>query len=614
MAESRPFASLGRPSPRQPGVQRWAARLVLLLPVLLAVAAGLLFAASLLPTSLLQSRLGAGRADGGAGAFTVALFQHLAERLRLAGAVLAVAGLALVAGRGQAVVLVGDALAAAPRFRADLAHGARAVRGESATHLVALAAIAVGAVALRLAFLGQPIRYDEALTFTEFASRPLYYALSYYPDPNNQLLHTLLVHVAWSLFGDAPWAIRLPAFLAGILVVPATYVVARLLYGRDAALLAAALVAASSSLVEYSTNARGYSLLTLWFLVALALAAYVAVTGNRLAAVALAVAAALGFYTIPTMLYAFAVVLVWLAWALLRSSLNPSRSHASGRPRAAAVLTLAGLLGATALLTFLLYLPPIIVSGPENLLSNRFVTPLDATSFATDLPRSLRSTWALWTRDLPAPVVVLLVLGFAGALVRHRALGYGGMPVALAAPVACLPLLLVQRVVPFERVWLFLLPVFLTTASAGLVAAARPLLRPRRPSGLLDVVAVGVAATLGALVLANGSVPTSAETGSFPDAEGVTLLLRDRLRGSDSVVTTAPASLPQLQYEFRRYGMDPAALVRDPASSDRVYLVTAPAGDVAPLAGAGWAAPRRLAAFRSATVYEVSRSSPPSGR
>jgi len=614
VAESRPFASLGRPSPRQPGAQRWAARLVLLLPVLLAVAAGLLFAASLLPTSLLQSRLGAARADAGAGAFTVALFQHLAERLRLAGAVLAVAGLALVAGRGQAAVLVGDALGAAPRFRADLAHGARTVRGESATHLVALAAIAVGAVALRLAFLGQPIRYDEALTFTEFASRPLYYALSYYPDPNNQLLHTLLVHVAWSLFGDAPWAVRLPAFLAGILVVPATYVVARLVYGRDAALLAAALVAASSSLVEYSTNARGYSLLTLWFLVALALAAYVAATGNRLAAVALAGAAALGFYTIPTMLYAFAVVMVWLAWALLSLSLGLSRSQASGQPRAGAVLTLAGVLGATALLTFLLYLPPIIVSGPENLLSNRFVTPLDATSFATDLPRSLRSTWDLWTRDLPAPVVVLLVLGFAGALVRRRALGYGGMPVALAAPVACLPLLLVQRVVPFERVWLFLLPVFLTTASAGLVAAARPLLRHGRPTGLLDVAAVGVAATLGALVLANGSVLASAETGSFPGAEGVTLLLRDRLRGSDSVVTTAPASLPQLQYEFRRYGMDPAALVRDPASSDRVYLVTAPAGDVAPLAGAGWAAPRRLAAFPSATVYEVSRSSPPSGR
>lgn len=592
---------------------------MLLLPVLLAVAAGLLFAASLLPTSLLQSRLGAVRADGGAGAFTTALFQHLAERLRLAGAALAVAGLALVAGRGQAAVLVGDALAAAPRFRADLARGARAVRGESATHLVALAAIAVGAVALRLAFLGQPIRYDEALTFTEFASRPLYYALSYYPDPNNQLLHTLLVHVASSLFGDAPWAIRLPAFLAGVLVVPATYVVARLLYGRDAALLAAALVAASSSLVEYSTNARGYSLLTLWFLVALALAAYLAATGNRLAAVALAVAAALGFYTIPTMLYAFAVVVVWLAWALLRLSSSPSlisvsRSHASGRPRAAAVLTLAGLLGATALLTFLLYLPPIIVSGPENLLSNRFVTPLDATSFATDLPRSLRSTWALWTRDLPAPVVVLLVFGFVGALVRHRALGYGGMPVALAAPVACLPLLLVQRVVPFERVWLFLLPVFLTTASAGLVAAARPLFRHGRPTGLLDVVMVGVAATLGALVLANGSVLASAETGSFPDAEGVTLLLRDRLLGSDSVVTTAPTSLPQLQYEFRRYGMDPAALVRDPASSDRVYLVTTPAGEVAPLAGAGWAAPLRLAAFPSATVYEVSRSSPPSGR
>ena len=58
------------------------------------------------------------------------------------------------------------------------------------------------AIAVRLMFINQPMRYDEALTFNEFASRPLYYGLSFYPDPNNHLLNTLLVHVAFASLGN----------------------------------------------------------------------------------------------------------------------------------------------------------------------------------------------------------------------------------------------------------------------------------------------------------------------------------------------------------------------------------------------------------------------------
>ena len=65
------------------------------------------------------------------------------------------------------------------------------------------------------------------------------------------------------MFGNEVWAIRLPALVAGIALVPATFAFARVLYGRAAGLLAAAFVAASSTLVEYSTNARGYTLVAL---------------------------------------------------------------------------------------------------------------------------------------------------------------------------------------------------------------------------------------------------------------------------------------------------------------------------------------------------------------
>jgi len=92
------------------------------------------------------------------------------------------------------------------------------------------------AIVLRVPLLlHQPMRHDEANTFSELASRPLYYALSIYSAPNNHLLHTLLVHLSYSLFGNYPWAIRLPAFVAGLLLIPVSYAAAHILYGYDAA-------------------------------------------------------------------------------------------------------------------------------------------------------------------------------------------------------------------------------------------------------------------------------------------------------------------------------------------------------------------------------------------
>ena len=51
------------------------------------------------------------------------------------------------------------------------------------------------AIVLRARELSQPIRYDEAATWLDYASQPLGRALSDYRFPNNHLFHTLLVHL-----------------------------------------------------------------------------------------------------------------------------------------------------------------------------------------------------------------------------------------------------------------------------------------------------------------------------------------------------------------------------------------------------------------------------------
>src|SRR6266576_3810691 len=110
-------------------------------------------------------------------------------------------------------------------------------------HRSACVAILAFAIAMRLFHLNQPMRPDESWTFLDFALQPLSGLLSDYSRPNNHIFHTLLVWMSIHVLGYAPWVIRLPAFVAGVLMVPATYVATRALAGARPALLAAALAA-----------------------------------------------------------------------------------------------------------------------------------------------------------------------------------------------------------------------------------------------------------------------------------------------------------------------------------------------------------------------------------
>jgi hypothetical protein len=533
---------------------------VLFCVALLSVA---LLGASFVPSEVLTSRLFGAAGEVRNGAFTQDLVAHLGERLRLSAAVLVVLVAGLTVTRSASEELIADGLRLGW------------VRAwTSPMSLLGVGAPTLLAVALRIPFLSQPMRYDEALTFNEFASRPLYYGLSFYPDPNNHLLNTLLMHGVFGVFGNQPWILRLPAFVAGVLLVPATYGLARPLFGPRAAILSATLVAVSSYLVEYSTNGRGYTLQALSFVVLLALAILAVRLDSPKALLLAAIVSALGAYAVPTMLYGVAIAGVWLAVSVRRAL--PTRI----RP---VHLVAAGLL--VGLAVAVLYLPVLVISGPDKLWANRFVVPLDGAELAAQLPRSLASTFALWNRDVPLALAALLVVGFVLGSLRAR---LGLMSVGI-----CLVLVLVQRVAPFERVWLFLLPLYFTIASGGLA---------RFVDGRLLAIAFG--ALVGFFTLTSGSIAASVETGVFPDAEAVTRSLVPRLAADDAVITMLPASLPELQYYFPKYGLPIEALVRAPEAARRVWVITAPGAQPEVVGGRD---PAEVERFGGSTLFEVSR-------
>ena len=470
----------------------------------------------------------------------------------VAGAALLLAGVLSLLGRRAVARAADGVLDDAPRLAAALGHAARTLRQESPLHLAALGAILALATGLRLVYLSQPLRYDEAYTCLIYACNhsPLF-PLSAYYDPNNHVLHSLLVNLVWlgaAPFGPLPpWALRLPAFVAGVLTVPATYVWARLAFDKQAALLAAALVATSTILIEYATFARGYSLVGLFFLLLLMLAWGLKQSNNRAGWCLFAVVGALGFLTIPTMLYPFGIVVVWLLSVALRDT---------GADRRAVFRRLLIAVGVAALLTAELYLPLLLVSGWRRLLANGYVASLPLNgAYVQQFRANLLASWITWNRDLPGAVTWAEVVGVVVSLLAHRRITRDRVPWPAAILAWALPALLAQRVLPLARVWLFLLPVYLTLAAAGLVFLARaawarlargrlgPLGRPAFAAGALLL-----AGGLGYGVLAASSI--YADNPSGRSALAVTAFLQRTLRLGDGVVAQAPDNYEILYYAW----------------------------------------------------------------
>jgi hypothetical protein len=438
------------------------------------------------------------------------------------------------------------------------------VRKESRLHLCMAALVGVLAIGLRLAYLNQPMCGDESWTFDKYASMPLYIGLTRYSSPNNHLFHTLLVHISFVIFGNHPWAIRLPAFVGGILVVPATYLITRKASNKYAALFAAGLAASSSALIMYSTNARGHILVVLIFELNLLLGLAMVRNRNPVVWILFGTLNAIGFYTVPAMLYPFGATILWL---LAMKWLQDHRPYDF-------LKDLAKSLALTGVLTLVLYAPVVVVSGLSAITSNQWVQPMDWHSFLAYLPGSARTTLKMWVIGLPLPVWIgLLAAGLSTLLFRKYSENWL-LLLLVAAAVWVVPLAFAQRVFVYARLFLFLLPIVLGLCAAGVTGLLRwPVLSRLRHRALL-VSALFICLSLWAAVsgVRSGAVYTLDEADSLRDAEAITLFFKAYLRPGDRVVAESPSDNP-LDYYFGLHAVSSAYLTADPESSSRIVVV-----------------------------------------
>jgi len=430
------------------------------------------------------------------------------------------------------------------------------------------------AIIFRLKYIYVPMRHDEAYTLVAFASDSLFDTIIAYHLPNNHVFHSILVNIVTHVLGIQPWAVRLPALIAGVLIVPATYSLAKNIYNKETALASALLVAYSPALVSYSTNARGYTLETLITLLSLILGIYVKKERNLFAWALIIFLGAIGFYTIPTMLFPFGVLFVWLFLSNLVEGSGPY----SSRFTFFKYWVIAGI--GTALLVLVLYTPIFIYAGADKFFANGVIAPLSWEAFPATLRDRLVETWYEWQQGFPPALLFLLGLGFVLGLILHRRISGQKVPLQLAALTWIGILLLVQRPNAWARIWLFLLPLVFIWSAAGIIGSlkALPLKLPQRFS--LAAVAVG-AVILVVAIQAIRVLPSLPEQWTAKgDAESIILFLKEDIRDADFILVTSPDDAP-VWYYSRLYGIADAHF-DNTRPFDRAFIIVNPAEQQTP--------------------------------
>ncbi|MBL4654212.1 MAG: glycosyltransferase family 39 protein [Bacteroidia bacterium] len=431
-------------------------------------------------------------------------------------------------------------------------------RKENVFHVCLLMGIILSGVYIRLYYLASPIKYDEAFTYLYYASQPLLTIISNYSYPNNHIFHTILAHFSTSIFGGDEWAIRLPAFFGGILIIPLIYIFIRRIGNKNAALLAATLCAYSFYLVEFSVKARGYTIITSFFLIQLILADLLNKRSDRFIWLIFCIVSALGFWVIPVMIFPFGVVCLWVLFSIVFSKNQKSKRTS--------LKSLVGSIVIVILLTILLYMPVIIVSGVAPLIDNAYVVSSSTTTmFINKISETSVNIWEVWNKGFSQIIQWLMLIGFGVTLYIKKELRIFLFAIILSSSL----LILLKFVMPPSRVWLFLLPIYFGLCSIGIEGI---LSRLSRKFKTIVVVSISTICLLIIVIgLTNIDEHKYVHKG-FDGIEETSLYLKEKVNERDNILSVISTDIPLLYY-FQKHDISLANFKRPISESERLFLI-----------------------------------------
>jgi 4-amino-4-deoxy-L-arabinose transferase-like glycosyltransferase len=441
----------------------------------------------------------------------------------------------------------------------DVAH--RYDTRTSVTHKRLVLLFILGAALLRGALLLLPITQAEAELYVHLAAGPLWRAMEG-GLPEGQVVHGILVKLSTGFFGSGPVALRLPAYVAGLLALPLYYLVVRSVFNRYIALTALALVAADGTLTGTGALADPQPIAWSCLMLALALGRHVVRTGNLFTAVLLGAVCAISLWNLPAQPY---VALTALLWLVMLCTMRSRRKRAPGL-RALLLAAVVFVLGATVLLlpAWATHGAWIFVNGdPEQVPSTQALadTHMDAA-------------YALWTTILGAapPGVVwpgLVAFLFAGwESNKFRTL-------AVALLLATVPVVLLQGYIAPDHAWAFILYVLHLGTAIGLYYLLK-WVHDRGVSGLGERLRTTFSALAVFALFAGWGMPAAvARIPRYPEAPELGFFLRNSLRMGDRVCSHRPWAAV-VEYQALAEGLERGLFHGVPAPGGTVFVVLDP--------------------------------------
>lgn len=278
-----------------------------------------------------------------------------------------------------------------------------------------------------------PIHFDEACTYIGFAAKPLYYCMMHYPEPNNHILHSVILQFSTLLpYTDLLIKVRIPVILLSLLTWMVSWSFLKRYYKTNTAIFVTGLYPVLFMSLLYGFSSRGYYLVLLFLIIALYAACNIIHDGNRKKDwLFFSVSSILGFYAMPSFLYPFVTLNVML---LVFYPKGLKRQLLCGAFITAAVL--------------LLYSPVILLEGFASIGNNGYVTPRDRLVVLKELfpflGTALRDISGVeWYVVLPVLALSLIML-----VIRKDKRRLAMAAVWLLVPVF---LLTVHSVIPFTR-------------------------------------------------------------------------------------------------------------------------------------------------------------------
>lgn len=322
------------------------------------------------------------------------------------------------------------------------------LQNDNRSHTFSLILILVIGFANRLFFLSSPFRYDEAFTYYSYVDTHILNAISNYSYPNNHIFHTFLVKHSTFFFGGSLIAIRLPAFLFGTLVLPFSYLFIRKVFDKNTALFSLSLFSCSYALIEYTVNARGYTIVFLLFIFLLLLANKK--SRNTIDNFWIISFSSLGFYTMPSFIIPFSVFVFWMILKAESASIKEIGFYVIG----------------TLFLAIVLYIPVLLNTGLDSIIANKYV--ISEASFLSCFSKTmveLKKTMLWFAKGFPTFSLFIALLGFLISLFLKN---INAKLLLFSAFIALFLISFVLKVVPLSRSLLFLWIVILPISVQGL--------------------------------------------------------------------------------------------------------------------------------------------------